>query len=349
MDIRSLIETREAATLVDRACASARSRGRQRPEPPCPVRSCFQVDRDRILHSKAFRRLKHKTQVFLSPEGDHYRTRLTHTLEVAQIARTVARALQLNEDLTEAVALGHDLGHTPFGHAGERVLDELLSDGFHHVRQSLRVVEVLENDGAGLNLTWEVRDGILRHSKGRGALLGCGGADLAATLEGQAVRLADVVAYVSHDLDDAIRAGLVAAAAVPEELQQLLGRRHSARINTMVVDMITASRERQLEGIELSRPIGQAITALRDWLFQHVYQAPSVAEDFHKASHVLRELFNYFMAHPAELNRYGGRHRDEDPLEVAVADFLAGMTDRYALNLYQTLFLPRPWQGYDQG
>jgi len=197
MDIRSVIEAHESSHLVAQACASVASRGRQRPEPPCPVRTCFQVDRDRILHSKTFRRLKHKTQVFLSPEGDHYRTRLTHTLEVAQIARTVARALRLNEDLTEAVALGHDLGHTPFGHAGERVLDELLGDGFHHVRQSLRVVELLENDGAGLNLSWEVRDGILCHSKGRGALLGCSRNDLASTLEGQVVRLADVVAYVS--------------------------------------------------------------------------------------------------------------------------------------------------------
>jgi dGTPase len=345
MSIRSVIEAHETAHLAALACASSGSRGRKRPEPPCPVRTCFQVDRDRILHSKAFRRLKHKTQVFLSPEGDHYRTRLTHTLEVAQIARTVARALRLNEDLTEAVALGHDLGHTPFGHAGERVLDELLSDGFHHVRQSLRVVELLENDGAGLNLTWEVRDGILCHSKGRGALLGCPGHDRAATLEGQVVRLADVVAYVSHDLDDAIRAGLIAADAVPEELQQILGRRHSARINTMVIDMITASQAAELQGIVLSAPVGQAITALREWLFQNVYQAPSVVGDFHKASHVLRELFHYFLAHPGELAGYGGRHGGDDPPEVAVADLLAGMTDRYALNLYQRLFLPQPWQG----
>jgi len=345
MDVRAIIEEREASTLSPRACASIASRGRQRLEPPCPVRTCFQVDRDRILHCKAFRRLKHKTQVFLSPEGDHYRTRLTHTLEVAQIARTVARALQLNEDLTEAVALGHDLGHTPFGHAGERVLDELLNGGFHHVRQSLRVVELLENDGAGLNLSWEVRDGILCHSKGRGALFGRGGHDLATTLEGQIVRLADVVAYVSHDLDDAIRAGLIAAEAVPSELQERLGRRHSTRINTMVTDMITASYDADLSGIILSEPVAMAITALRDWLFQTVYQSPSVTDDFHKASHVLRELFHFFVAHPAELVGYGGRCRADDPLEMAVADFLAGMTDRYALGLYQKLFLPQPWQG----
>lgn len=345
MDVRATTEDRENLMLSRLACASTASRGRQRPEPPCPVRTCFQVDRDRILHSKTFRRLKHKTQVFLSPEGDHYRTRLTHTLEVAQIARTVARALRLNEDLTEAVALGHDLGHTPFGHAGERVLNELLNDGFHHVRQSLRVVDLLENDGAGLNLSWEVRDGILCHSKGRGALLGRGSHDLAATLEGQIVRLADVVAYVSHDLDDAIRAGLIADEAIPADLQEQLGCRHSARINTMVIDMIAASCDAGLDGIVLSEPVAQAITALRDWLFQNVYQSPSVTDDFHKASHVLRELFHYFMAHPAELAGYGGRHRGEDALEIAVADFLAGMTDRYALGLYQKLFLPQPWQG----
>lgn len=345
MDIRLAIEERETALLAVQACASSASRGRQRQETPCPVRSCFQVDRDRILHCKAFRRLKHKTQVFLAPEGDHYRTRLTHTLEVAQIARTVARALRLNEDLTEAIALGHDLGHTPFGHAGERLLDELLSDGFHHVRQSLRVADLLENNGAGLNLTWEVRDGILRHSKGRGALLGRGSHDLPATLEGQTVRLADVAAYVSHDLDDAFRAGLIAGDALPVELRQVLGNRHGERINTMVVDLIETSLAGGLVGIGFSPVIGAAVTELRDWLFRHVYQAPSVADDFHKASHVLRELFHYFLAHPGELARCGGRYESAEPLEVAVADFLAGMTDRYAMNLYQRLFLPRPWQG----
>jgi dGTPase len=344
MDIRSAIEKCESTILAVQACASTASRDRQRRESSCPVRTCFQVDRDRILHSKAFRRLKHKTQVFLAPEGDHYRTRLTHTLEVAQIARTVARALRLNEDLTEAIALGHDLGHTPFGHAGERLLDELLTDGFHHVRQSLRVVDLLENDGAGLNLTWEVRDGILRHSKGRGALLGRGRDDLPATLEGQTVRLADVAAYVSHDLDDAVRAGLFASDAVPTGLRRVLGSRHGERINTMVVDLITTSLAGGLAMISFSPAIGAAVTELRDWLFLNVYQAPGVVGDFHKASHVLRELFHYFLAHPAELSRCGGRHEEREPLEVAVADFLAGMTDRYAMNLYQQLFLPQPWQ-----
>jgi len=344
MNIREMIEERETFLLAPQASASRSSRGRTCDEPLCPVRTCFQVDRDRILHSKSFRRLKHKTQVFLSPEGDHYRTRLTHTLEVAQIARTVARALRLNEDLTEAIALGHDLGHTPFGHAGERVLDELLSDGFHHVRQSLRVVDLLENDGIGLNLTREVRDGILHHSKGRGALLGRGAHDLPATLEGQVVRLADVVAYVSHDLDDAIRAGLVGGDAVPSALRQLLGSRHGERINTMVVDMIEASLATDTTTVCLSAAVSPAVTELRDWLFRHVYQAAPVADDFYKASHVLRELFGYFVAHPAELAVCGGRRVEEDPVEVAVADFLAGMTDRYAMNLYQQLFLPQPWK-----
>lgn len=344
MTIRESIEEREQSLLSPRAACSRSSRGRPRSEEPCPVRTCYQVDRDRILHSKSFRRLKHKTQVFLSPEGDHYRTRLTHTLEVSQIARTVARALQLNEDLTEAVALGHDLGHTPFGHAGERVLDELLEDGFHHVRQSLRVVDLLENDGAGLNLTWEVRDGILHHSKGRGALLGKGECDLPATLEGQVVRLADIVAYVSHDLDDAIRAGLISGEAVPAPLREVLGSRHGERINTMVVDMIATSLATGTASIRLSEPVSQAVTELRDWLFRHVYQAESVAADFHKASHVLRALFDYFLAHPGELTACGGRPSEQDGVEVAVADFLAGMTDRYAMNLYQRLFLPQPWK-----
>lgn len=342
--IRHSLEQREKSQFAASACASVDSRGRVHSEVPCPIRTCFQVDRDRILHSKSFRRLKHKTQVFLSPEGDHYRTRLTHTLEVAQIARTISRALQLNEDLTEAIALAHDLGHTPFGHAGERVLEELLGDGFHHVRQSLRVVDLLENDGAGLNLSWEVRDGILHHSKGRGALLGRGPADLPATVEGQVVRLSDVVAYVSHDLDDAIRAGLISAAEVPAALCQRLGSRHGERINTMVTDVITTSLAAGTRAIRFSDDVGNAVTELRDWLFRFVYQADPVVADFHKASHVLRELFRYFMAHPAELITCGGRRSGDDPPEISVADFLAGMTDRYALNLYQQLFLPQPWK-----
>lgn len=344
MKIRETIEERELNLLAPTACASRATRGRQCAEPPCPVRTAFQVDRDRILHSKAFRRLKHKTQVFLAPEGDHYRTRLTHTLEVAQIARTVARALQLNEDLTEAIALGHDLGHTPFGHAGERVLDELLESGFHHVRQSLRVVDLLENDGAGLNLTWEVRDGILRHSKGRGALLGDNPGDLPATREGQVVRLADVIAYVSHDLDDAMRAGLIGADQFPAALSRVLGQRHGERINTMVADLIATSLSTADGAVRLSPEVGEAVTAMRDWLFVHVYQVPSMVADFHKASHLLRELFRHFQGHPADLAASGGRCEQGDLLEIAIADFIAGMTDRYAMNLYQQLFLPQPWK-----
>jgi len=344
MMIRKAIEAREAGVLAAKACASSSSRGRAREESPCPVRTCFQVDRDRILHSKAFRRLKHKTQVFLSPEGDHYRTRLTHTLEVAQIARTVARALQLNEDLTEAIALGHDLGHTPFGHAGERVLDELLSCGFHHVCQSLRVVDLLEKDGAGLNLCWEVRNGILHHSKGRGILQGGDPDRLPATLEGQLVRLADVAAYVSHDLDDAIRAGLIAADEVPLALRRQLGSRHGERINTMVADLISSSLASQEQTVSFSAPVAEAVTELRDWLFGSVYQAVPVVADFHKASHLLRELFGYFVARPAQIVVCGGREPGGDGLEIAVADFIAGMTDRYAMNLYQQIFLPQPWK-----
>lgn len=344
MEIRQAIERREESTLSSGACLCRNSRGRTRQEEPCPIRTAFQVDRDRILHCKAFRRLKYKTQVFLSPEGDHYRTRLTHTLEVAQIARTMARALSLNEDLTEAIALGHDLGHTPFGHAGERTLAQLLPGGFHHVRQSLRVVETLEKDGAGLNLTWEVRDGILRHSKGRGALLSVGCGELPATREGQLVRLADVIAYVNHDLDDAIRAGLVRADAIPLPLRELLGHTHSSRINTMVRDIITSSAADTADGIRLSPAIDQGITELRDWLYCHVYQAPSVEADFIKASRVLRELFGHFMACPDDLVSSGGRRSNGDDLVVSIADFLAGMTDRYAISLYGKLFLPQPWR-----
>jgi dGTPase len=330
--------------LCDHACRSLASKGRLIAEPACPVRTIFQVDRDRILHSKAFRRLKYKTQVFLSPEGDHYRTRLTHTLEVSQVARTMARALRLNEDLTEAIALGHDLGHPPFGHAGERVLAELLPGGFHHVNQSLRVVEHLEKNGAGLNLSWEVRDGIQHHSKGRGALLGRTGADLPATLEGQLVRLSDVIAYVNHDLDDAIRSGLVRDDDVPRHLRAALGVKNSQRLNKMVTDLIETTLACDCAAIQLSAPVAEHVTELRDWLHTNVYRAQAVEEEFRKASRVLRELFTYFVARPESLSLYGGAKIDGETAETAVADFLAGMTDRYAMNLYQKLFFPQPWK-----
>ena len=344
MIVREVIEATESNVLCESACHSRSSKGRRLPEDACPVRTVFQVDRDRILHCKAFRRLKYKTQVFLSPEGDHYRTRLTHTLEVSQIARTMARALRLNEDLTEAIALGHDLGHTPFGHAGERVLAELLPGGFHHVNQSLRVVEKLEKSGAGLNLTGEVVDGILKHSKGRGALLGRRAEDLPKTLEGQLVRLSDVIAYVNHDLDDAIRGGLIRHEDVPQNLRETLGENSSQRLNTMVTDLIETTMNGSYEVVLLSVSIAEQVSALRDWLHENVYMAGAVEDEFRKASRVLRELFVYFMERPGELNDYGGRGEEGGTDEIAVADFLAGMTDRYAMNLYQKLFFPQPWK-----
>jgi len=344
MMIRHILEERERRTLSASACLSAESAGREVDEPPCSVRTAFQHDRDRILHCKSFRRLKHKTQVFLAPEGDHYRTRLTHTLEVSQVARTVARALGLNEDLTEAIALGHDLGHTPFGHAGERVLDALTPGGFHHVRQSLRVVTVLERDGRGLNLTAEVRDGILKHSKGRGPLTCDDPSLMASTLEGRIVRLADILAYVNHDLDDALRAGLVDDSRIPQSIVRVLGATHARRIDTMVRDMIKQSAGPEGKDIRLSPNVTEAVKGLRQWLHENVYQVDSVHADFEKASRVLRELFLFFIDNEEALLAHGGRRHPGDALGVSVADFIAGMTDRYAMNLYHKLFLPQPWK-----
>jgi len=344
MDIRKLIEAREKTILSDCACLSTDSAGRQREEALCTVRTVFQHDRDRILHSKSFRRLKHKTQVFLSPEGDHYRTRLTHTLEVSQVARTVARALALNEDLTEAIALGHDLGHTPFGHAGERVLNEMVPGGFRHVVQSLRVVDSLEKDGVGLNLTLEVRDGILRHSKGRGPLLAADVDSRAITLEGQIVRLADVIAYVNHDLDDAIRGGIVRQGDLPQIIVKVVGKSHADRIGRMVSDLIEQSLLKNGSQIRISLEMDEAIRALRAWLFERVYEIDAVHSDFVKASRMLRELFTYFVENEADFVTAGGRRYPGDSIEVSVADFIAGMTDRFALALYSRIFLPQPWK-----
>ena len=343
MEIRQLLEEREIKVLSRHACSSRATRGRAVQEEPCPIRTVFQVDRDRILHSKAFRRLKYKTQVFLSPEGDHYRTRLTHTLEVSQIARTIARALALNEDLTEAISLGHDLGHTPFGHAGERILNELTPGGFHHVRQSQRVVETLENDGAGLNLSSEVLDGISKHSKGQGALSDVGKNALPITLEGQIVRFADIIAYVNHDLDDSLRAGLISAEQLPGEVKDVLGQSSSDWLDVMVRDIIEVSLENDGAVIRFSPAIDQSVIQLRDWLFRHVYRTSTVNDDFEKASHMLRELFRYFIAEQEELARYSGRSLEDEKPEIVVADFIAGMTDRFAINLYNKIFLPRPW------
>ncbi|WP_303720570.1 deoxyguanosinetriphosphate triphosphohydrolase [Malonomonas rubra] len=344
MVIRETIEQREVENLSPYACLSRNSRGRVNGTQSCSIRTVFQHDRDRILHSKSFRRLKYKTQVFLSPEGDHYRTRLTHTLEVSQVARTIARALRLNEDLTEAIALGHDLGHTPFGHAGERVLNELVSGGFHHVKQSLRVVDILEKDGEGLGLTYEVRDGILKHSKGQGGLLTPSPESASVTLEGQVVRLADIIAYLSHDLDDAIRGGVISESDMPKAISRVVGLRHSHRIDRMVRDLIEASLECDGSEVRISAEMAEAIRALRSWLFEHVYRVDRVHDDFVKASHLLRELFLYFMDNEKVFLLHGGRRLEGDSLETSVVDFIAGMTDRFALALYHRLFLPQPWK-----
>jgi dGTPase len=338
-------ERREAETLSPHACPASRSRGRLRPEPDDPVRTCFQRDRDRVLHCKSFRRLAHKTQVFLSPAGDHYRTRITHTLEVSQIARTIARALRLNEDLTEAIALGHDLGHTPFGHTGEAVLARLLPGGFHHVHQSLRVVDLLEKDGAGLNLTHEVREGIERHSKGRGSILAAG-TDSPSTLEAQVVRVADIIAYLNHDLDDAIRANILGVDDVPATVRRRVGRGHSEGITFMIGDVLAATdleRERRV----LLTPGGEEVLAtLREFLYERVYDNPTVHGDLAKAERVLEGLWQRFV--DEDPDGFRSKHWPagvgrEEPIERAVADFIASMTDRYALRLFEDLLLPKRW------
>lgn len=332
MTVREEIERLEEEWLSPDAVRSRESRGRKREEEPDPLRTCFMRDRDRIIHSKAFRRLKHKTQVFLAPEGDHYRTRLTHTLEVSQISRTIARALRLNEDLTEAVALGHDLGHTPFGHMGEEAFRDLTPTPFRHNEQSLRVVERLEYGGKGLNLTWEVRDGILNHT---------GSSPLPATLEGRIVRIADRIAYVNHDVDDAIRAGILAEEELPPSTVEVLGRYHSERINTLVQDIVRESRDRG--DIRMSGEVAGALDELRDFLFEKVYVGSVAKEEEDKAITVLRSLFRYYLDHPWEMPPEF-REGEED-LRVRVCDYVAGMTDRYALRKYQELFLPRVWVG----
>lgn len=328
-------------TLSPQASLSSQSRGRERDEPPCPIRTTFQRDRDRILHSKSFRRLKHKTQVFLSPEGDHYRTRLTHTLEVTQIARTISRALGLNEDLTEAIGLGHDLGHTPFGHAGEAILNEIVPEGFRHYEQSLRVVEKLEMDGLGLNLTWEVRDGILKHSKGTGAVFSRQDRGRPATLEGQVVRVSDIVAYVNHDTDDAIRSGLLQATDIPRDIADILGNSHSQRINTLVSDVIYSSLEGNLEAITMSSAVLQAMMELRQFLYKSVYALSIPKKELLKAKKMLNDIYYHALEnHEQALSKF---KREGDSIEQAATDFIAGMTDRFAINLYGELFLPKSW------
>jgi dGTPase len=342
MSIREQLEEREQQVLAPQAAHSAATRGRLRPEPEDPIRPAFQRDRDRIVHSKAFRRLKHKTQVFFAPTGDHYRTRLTHTLEVSQIARTVAKVLRLHDELTEAIALGHDLGHTPFGHAGERVLQALVPGGFNHYEQSLRIVDVLENDGQGLNLTWEVRDGIARHSKGRHGLpVGVEAGQRASTIEGQVARVADIIAYVNHDIDDAIRAGILTTADLPEKPVAVLGRSSSERIGTMVTDVVLQTLEGGLAEIRMSDPILQATVELRSFLFESVYENTAATAEFGKAEGILGGLWEKVRARPAEF--LDPRTVDAEGLDVAARDFLAGMTDRFAVRLYERLFIPTPW------
>jgi dGTPase len=320
-------ERREYELLSPSATKSGESKGRVRPEEDDRFRTAFQRDRDRIIHCKAFRRLKHKTQVFIAPFGDHYRTRLTHTLEVAQISRTVARALALNDDLVEACALGHDLGHTPFGHLGERVLSEYLGRPFVHSEQSLRVVEVLEKDGAGLNLTFEVRDGIAHHSWSRPE---------PETPEGWVVRYCDRIAYLCHDVDDGLRAGIITLEELPKSAREILGDGYSERIATLVNDLISTSAESGAIG--LSDPVAQAMDELREFMFERVYLSEGILATQGQAQHVLESLLDYFTKHPDEIS---GQHRVMgDPVEIQVADYVSGMTDRYAIELYKKLFVP---------
>lgn len=340
--IREDLESRERQTLVPQAAKSADTRGRLRPEPDDPIRPAFQRDRDRIIHSKAFRRLKHKTQVFFAPTGDHYRTRLTHTLEVSQIARSIAKVLRVHEELTEAIALGHDLGHTPFGHAGERVLQQIVPGGFNHYDQSLRIVDVLENDGRGLNLTWEVRDGIARHSKGKHGLpVGADPAHRASTIEGQIARVADIIAYVNHDIDDAVRAGVLRPEAIPAGSVEVLGRTSSERIGRMVTDVVQQTTDAGLTEVGMSEPILQATLELRRFLFRAVYENELATAELPKASGILGGLWEKVRERPEQF--LDARTVEQEGLDAAARDFLAGMTDRYAVRLYERLFIPAPW------
>jgi dGTPase len=342
MTIREELECREREILAPAAARSAETKGRMRPEPEDAIRPSFQRDRDRIIHTKAFRRLKHKTQVFFSPTGDHYRTRLTHTLEVSQIARTIAKVLHLHEELTEAIALGHDLGHTPFGHAGERVLNSIVPREFNHYEQSLRIVDVLENDRRGLNLTWEVRDGIARHSKGKSGLpVGASPEHRASTVEGQIARVADIIAYVNHDTDDAIRAGLLREDQLPADAVATLGRTPSERIGRMVADVVHESLDAGLAEIRMSEPVLQATLALRSFLFESVYENEVATAEFQKAEGILGGLWDKVRQHPREF--LDPRSVEEEGLDVAATDFLAGMTDRFAVRLFEQLFIPKPW------
>ncbi len=335
MFLRNDLENEELGRLSEFACKSVQSRGRAQEEAPEGFRTCFQRDRDRIIHTKALRRLMHKTQVFLSPEGDHYTTRLTHTLEVAQIARTIARALTLNEDLTEAIAMGHDLGHTPFGHMGERFLDKRHNKGFEHNVQSLRVVDVLEKNykGKTLNLTFEVRDGIVNHTGNRKPI----------TLEGQVVKFSDRIAYINHDIDDAIRAGVISQDDIPERFLEGLGYNHGSRINYLVRDIVENS-DGKPEIIQ-SQDVGKLMSDLREWMFKNVYENPNVRanSEMAKVKNLIYTFYDYFLEHPELLDKGERLQAETDGLEEVVKDRIAGMTDRYAINLYNDLFVPSGW------
>ncbi len=330
MTVRERTELLEEQILQPGAALSKHTRGRVRPEPECDLRTCYQRDRDRILHCKSFRRLKHKTQVFLSPEGDHYRTRLTHTLEVAQIARTIARCLGLNEDLTEAIALGHDLGHTPFGHAGERALNRICPFGFRHYEQSVRVVEFLEKEGEGLNLTFEVRDGILCHTIGTEAV----------TMEGRVVRLADRVAYINHDIDDAERAGVLANSSIPQEISIILGDRRTARIDTLIRSIVENSKTDQ---ICMASEVADAFEKLHTFMFETVYRNPAAKSEEKKVPDLVERLYSYYCKNagllPEELQKIAQR----EGVDRAVCDYIAGMSDRFAIQVFESLVVPKAW------
>ena len=327
MTIREQTEQIERQTLSPLAALSLCSRGRLHEEPQCPIRTVFQRDRDRVIHCKAFRRLKHKTQVFLSPEGDHYRTRLTHTLEVSQIARTIARALRMNEDLTEAIALAHDLGHTPFGHAGERALDNLYPGGFRHYEQSLRVVDVLEKDGKGLNLTYETRNGIVCHTKGREA----------DTIEGRIVRLSDRIAYINHDIDDALRAGVLHDDEIPKDIRETLGSSTARRINTLVVSVIENTDG---DDMKMDAKVQDAFDRLYRFMFDTVYINDYAKLEEKKVPEFMSLMYRYFLSHPEKLPEENKLTARRESTERAVCDYLAGMTDNYALETFGTIFIP---------
>lgn len=329
MNVREKTLEIEEKTLSPYGMLCKNTKGRVRPEDECPVRTAYQRDRDRIIHCNAFLRLKHKTQVFLSPIGDHYRTRLTHTFEVSQIARTIARGLRLNEDLTEAISLGHDLGHTPFGHAGERALNEIFPGGFKHYKQSLRVVDVIEKNGKGLNLTYEVRNGIVCHTTGTEA----------STLEGRVVKLADKIAYINHDIEDAVRAGVMKETDIPEEILKVLGRSKSDRINTLVISVI----ENSGRDITLDMDTEIAFEQLHSFMFANVYTNPICKSEESKAMDMIKRLYEYFTKHPEALPGEYAVIRDRDGEERAACDYIAGMTDHYAVKTYTNLFVPNSW------